>query len=355
LREEIEKILIVKTSSLGDVIHCFPALDCLCRLFPKSTIDWVVEKPFAPVLKAHPHVRCVHEIETKKWRAAPFRWAHWKAAHRARWSLRRTCYDLGIDFQGNLKSGLIMGMTRSKKKIGFGKNSVTEWPNLLFTNKKIDVDISKPVSEQYLNLVAQAFPKRRAEGSFQVRLEISEMEKVWIQGQMRASFRVMVCMGSHWTNKRLALDTWKSFLKRIEKKWSPIFYFVWGNQREKEEVEKLKKYFPSSSIVLPRMSVPVWQRMISEMHLLFSVDSSALHLAATTPTPTYSFFGPSSPEIYKPPGRHHRCYRGVCPYGQVFIKRCRRLRTCTSGACLKTARSDLLFDHFLSEFSQELL
>ncbi len=350
---EIENILIVKTSSLGDVIQCFPALDCLRHLFPNSAIDWVVEKPFAPILQAHPHIRHVREIDTKKWRRAPFRAAHLKEARLFWRALRQIDYDLSIDFQGNCKSGLLMGMARSRKKIGFGKSSVSEWPNLLFTNKKIDVETGNPISEQYVELASETFPGKKVKASSQVHLTISEKESNWIEQQIRGRFRVMVCTGSNWENKRLALDTWKHFLQRVEKKWSPMFYFVWKTAGERREVKMLESCFPSRFVRLPRMSLPVWQRMISKMHLLFSVDSSALHLAATTQTPTYSFFGPSSPAIYKPFGKQHRFYQGKCPYEKAFIKRCPKLRTCASGACLKNARAEQLFDHFSHVFSSE--
>ncbi len=346
------KFLIVRTSSLGDIIQCFPALDFLHRLFPRAAIDWIVEKPFASLLKAHPYIRYVHEIETKRWRRNPFNLMHWKEAFSAIASLRRHSYDLAIDFQGNCKSGLVIGSAKSQKKIGFGLCSVTEWPATLFTNKRFNIENRKPINEHYLDLLSQIFSKENPSGSFQIDLEISAQERAWIEKQPKAPFRVMVCIGSCWENKRLDIKTWTYFLKKVGQKFSPLFYLVWGNQKEREEADQLKRNLLKNSFLVPHMSVPVWQQMIAQMDLLFAVDSSALHLAATTQTPTYSFFGPTASSIYKPPGKRHASYQGECPYGKRVSRRCSRLRTCKSGACLKTLEADLLFEHFSRWFFQ---
>ena len=105
----------------------------------------------------------------------------------------------------------------------------------------------------------------------------------------------------------------------------------------------LHAQFPEKSTLLPKMTLPVWQRLMCEMDLICTVDSSALHLAATTNTPTYSFFGPSSSSIYKPVGDSHNSIQGPCPYGKTFAKRCPALRSCKTGACLKGLKIKELF------------
>jgi len=340
------KILIIKTSALGDVIQCFPALDYLHRLFPDADIDWVVEKPFAELLKAHPLIHYVHEVETKKWKQTPLQSRSWKEAYEAFKRLREYAYDLAIDFQGNLKSGLLIGSAKSREKVGFSRKTAPEWPNTFFTSKRVDIDLSKPIISQYLALAAASFPDEPIKGSSQVNLKISAEEKEWVKSQLKKGPRMMICVGSNWENKRLSLETWQVFLEKVKEKFSPIFYLVWGSEKEREEVETLKKKFPKVAVTLPWMSLPVWQQMMAQMDVVLSVDSSALHLAATTTTRTYSFFGPSSPEVYKPVGNHHGFFRGSCPYGQSFTKRCTKLRSCESGACLKNALPNALFDHF---------
>lgn len=338
------KILIVKTSALGDVIQCFPSLDFLHNLLPDAEIDWIVEKPFAELLKAHPYVHHVYEVETKKWKHSPLRAQNWKAAYSTFKMLREKTYDLAIDFQGNLKSGLLIGSTKSRVKVGYSRATAPEWPNTLFISQRVEVDRSLPIAEQYLTLASASFPDRAAKGSASVKLRVTEDENAWIDRQLCRGSKMMICPGSNWENKKLATETWQAFLKKVVKEHGPNFYFVWGSPEEKREVEALKQAV--SGVILPRMTLPVWQQMMDRMDVVLSVDSSALHLAATTKTRTYSFFGPSSPQVYKPEGEQHGFFQGSCPYGQSFTKRCPRLRSCSSGACLKSAFADVLYDEF---------
>jgi len=342
------KILIVKTSALGDVIQCFPALDFLHGLFPDAQIDWVVEKPFAELLERHPYVHHVYAVETKKWKRAPLHAQNWKAAYGVLKRMRAESYDLAFDFQGNLKSGVLIGSAKSRVKVGYARGSAPEWPNCLFTSKRVEIDRSLPIAKQYLKLAAATFPKYAPKGSPRIQLQVPKTEREWVKSQLRPGPRLMICPGSNWENKKLALETWQDFLKKVGEQMAPTFYFVWGNEKEKREVETLQDAVPG--VVLPRMSLPVWQQMMGHMDVVLSVDSSALHLAATTKTRTYSFFGPSSPEVYKPEGERHGFFQGSCPYGLSFTKRCPKLRSCSSGACLKSAFADVLFDEFLAWF-----
>lgn len=346
------KILIVKTSALGDVIQCFPVLDFLHRLFPSAAIDWVVEKPFSELLKAHPLIHRVYEVETKKWKRAPLAIQSWKEAYRAFKDLRETPYDLAFDLQGNLKSGLFIGAAKGREKVGLSRACAPEWPNTFFTTKRFDVDRKASITSQYLSLAAAPFPNQKPEGRGLVRLNISEEEEKWIDEQLSGAKgpRLMVCMGSNWENKKLSLATWEAFLKKVEEILSPTLFFVWGDEKEREEAEQLAR----GRRLLPRMGLPVWQRMMGQMDVVLSVDSGALHLASTTGVRTYSFFGPSSPRVYKPPGEKHGSFQGACPYGISFTKRCPKLRTCSSGACVKSVFSDVLIKNFFDWYKNHL-
>lgn len=347
------KILIVKTSALGDIIQCFPVLDFLHHNFSDIEINWVVEKRFSSLIKAHPYIRQVFEIDTKKWKKRFFLTQSWREAYDTFVHLREDMYDFAIDFQGNIKSGLLICSVKSREKIGFSWKSVPEWPNTFFTSKRFNVNLFQPIIQQYLDLTAATFSKQKAKGSSQIRLKISKEEKNWISRIVKPGCCMMICMGSNWENKKLSWVTWRDFLLRVHVQFSPTFYFVWGNEKEKQEAREMHRIFLGKSILLPQISLPVWQQLMEKMNLIFSVDSSALHLAATTKTSTYSFFGPSSYKIYKPFGDHHAFYQGSCPYKQSFIKRCPKIRTCKSGACLKRMPVDVLFQDFLNWFSNE--
>jgi heptosyltransferase-1 len=101
------RILLVKTSSLGDVIHNLPVVTDLRTHFPDATIDWVVEEGFADIPRLHPGVGRVIPVALRRWRKSLFASATWREIGAFRDALKQQSYDLVIDTQGLLKSALI--------------------------------------------------------------------------------------------------------------------------------------------------------------------------------------------------------------------------------------------------------
>ncbi len=321
------KILIIKTSSLGDLIHTFPVLSYLRRRFPFAQIDWVVEAPFAQLVEAHPHVTRILTIESKKWRKALFRFRGEMAAFRA--SLREDIYNIVFDLQGNIKSAAILAQTRAKEKVGFGWKSVPEWPNALFTSAKITPPPGKNIREDYLAVVQGYFNDREPFVVEPVELRVTEAQQAKVEAVL--SDATMVCPGAAWPNKQLAFGQLLVFLKRLNR--GP-YLFAWGTEDERAIGAQLAAHFPQSS-VLERYPLPVLQHVMAKCSLVIAMDSLPLHLCATTDTPTISFFGPSSAKKYGPLGEGHRTFQGECPYGILFERRCPKLRSCETGACIK--------------------
>lgn len=328
------RILIVKTSSLGDIIQSFPVVSFLRKTFPHAQIDWAAESSFKDLLEAFSEIDRVILFDTREWRKNLLR--DWKKITLAARDLRRTSYDLLIDLQGNIKSGIITRCALAKEKIGTTFSSASEWPSALFLTRRYSLNKKDPISLQYLSIVQRYFAIEPYAISPKLTLKISKDEEQWIASQLQVAARIMVCPGSRWENKKLYLTTWIEILKEIREKRGAHFYFVWGSPKEEQEALALHAQFPNHSTILPQMRLPLWQRMMSYMDEILTVDSSALHLAATTGVPTYSFFGPSSALVYKPIGDHHKAFQGSCPYGKTFLKRCPALRVCKTGACLKT-------------------
>lgn len=307
------KILIVKSSALGDIIQCFPVLNYLHQLFPHAQIDWVVEKNFLSLVQAHPFVH----------RAIPKKWSE----------IRKEKYDYLFDLQGNCKSGFITMLARAKEKIGFA--NPREWPNILSTNKRYSVPRDLNIRLQYLSIVEQFFQKK-----------IESMQSVPLACKEKVEFRkyVMVCPGSKWKNKQLSYETLSAFLHTLYENYQMRFLFVWGSPEEKAYCEKIQT--PESVILPTRLDLPAWQHLMNQMDLVIAVDSSALHLCGTTNTPSFSIFGPTVAHVFKPIGDQHYAYQGKCPYHRTFLKQCPVLRTCQTGACIREIQAQDLFIAF---------
>ena len=128
------KVLIVKISALGDVVHALPVLAYLKSADPEVRIDWLAEKSFAPLLEGHPLIRRVHALEMKTWRRQGWTKAVSGVLAVIK-ELRREKYDLVLDLQGNSKSGLFTLLSGAPLRVGFDRDGVREWPNLLACNR----------------------------------------------------------------------------------------------------------------------------------------------------------------------------------------------------------------------------
>lgn len=327
------KILVVKTSALGDIIHTFPTIAFLRQKFPAAQIDWVVEAPFAELVESHPLIDRVLLVETKQWRKG----RSLESFFAFRRNLRQTSYDIVFDFQGNLKSGLITAMAKAKQKAGFGWKTVPEKPNLLFTNWRTDPPKGKNIREDYLFLVQEFFQDHTSVCQPEIKLSISEKQQDVIRDLLAPlkQPRIMVCPGSAWPNKQMETDALIRFLHIVSQKTGGTFLLVWGNEEEKSKAWQIHDALPNSKIV-DKLPIPVLQNLMDQMDLIIAMDSLPLHLAGTTSASTFSVFGPSSSEKYKPLGTKHRSYQGTCPYGRSFDKRCPILRTCKTGACIRS-------------------
>lgn len=347
-----QNILIIKTSSLGDIIQSFNVLDELHRRFPGVSIDWAVEESLYPIAAAHPLIRKAISLNIKGLKKGWRHWSIWRGLFSGFSHLRETKYDLIFDLQGNCKSGVITFLSRGKVKVGFGSKSVREWPNLLATRCRFNVPKQLNIRIQYLRLIQQYFNDPSLSEMGGVRFKIGKLEKEKLSqllsaAELQTSLKIMVCPGSKWVNKQMTFETLLEFLKLVQKQLNASFVLVWGADSEKTLCQDLQAQLPNKSLIVDRLTIPAWQNLMNEMGLVIAVDSSALHLCGTTSTPSFSVFGPTSPEIFKPIGQRHFAIQGKCPYNRTFEKQCPVLRTCPTGACIRDLKADELFHSFL--------
>jgi heptosyltransferase-1 len=328
-------ILIVKTSSFGDIVQAFYVLSHLKRLVPNASIDWVVDPAFQKLVQTHPLIQEAIVCNLKK-----YPWQSLK-------NLSRKKYDLLFDLQGNCKSGIISFFAKAKVKVGYGFFSAREWPGALALDICFEISRKQNIRSFYLALIEKYFQKDSSTLSEGVQLAVSDEDRAHLQKILSGSLgkKIMVCPGSNWENKRLDKNTWIAFLQKIEKREEVTFFLIWGNLREKEEIEIIAKQL-KKAVPVDRLEIPVWQNLMGEMDLILAIDSGALHLAATTQTPSFSIFGPTCANIFKPMGPKHFVFQGSCPYQKTFDKQCPVLRTCTSGACMKNLTAEELFQTF---------
>ncbi|MCB1180538.1 MAG: glycosyltransferase family 9 protein [Chlamydiia bacterium] len=310
------KFLIIKTSALGDIIQSFPVVTYLKRKFPRCLIDWVVEKKHRELVDAHPQIDDV----------IPFNRANISSY---RLMIKKKFYEAAFDLQGNIKSGLLLSQARAKKKVGFGFKTVSEWPNSLFTNWRSNPPVGENIRSDYLHLVSTFLGDKNQRVEEVVQLKTIEAVDFLLPAGI--SKVVLVAPGARWKNKQLSLEMLIKFLKQVK----GHFLVSSGSLEEKEIAKKIVMAFNERSTLLPPLSLPRLQNLMSKVSLVVAMDSLPLHLAGTTTTATISFFGPSNPQKFCPTGRQHTFFFGKCPFGITFEKRCPKLRTCSTGACME--------------------
>lgn len=342
------KILLVKTSALGDIVHSFPVVSYLRERFPNASIEWVCEASNASLPLAHPFVDAVHVIHSKRWRQGLLRNSTWRELSELRSALRVTSYDVVFDLQGNIKSGIITALARSQHKVGFGRSSVAEWPNLLFTSRRYSPPPGQNIRNDYLFLVQRFFGDSSPYSFPGVTLTVDAEQQHVIDSILNTVPHkhlptVLVCPGSAWPNKRLPTDTLKDLLLQLQAELPCNLLIAWGNEHERQDAAAIAQSVANSTVI-PRLSLPTLQKLMQQIDLIIAMDSVPLHLAGTTTTPVLGLFGPSSAAKYQPYGADSIAIQGLCPYGFQFEKRCAQLRTCATGACLRQRSSQELFD-----------
>jgi heptosyltransferase I len=346
----MKKFLIVKTSSLGDIIHAFPVVQYLKNKFPDAQIDWVVEELFSELVKAHPLVNRVFCINTHAWR----RLSGLNGILRFRRQLRENKYDAVFDFQGNMKSALCTLQAKSPVKIGFGWDTIHEWPNLMVTNRRYNPPKEQNVRHENLFLAQSYFQDKSDYVDPGVVLRIAPEKNGAIQEILENPAilnrsKVMVCPGSAWPNKRMTEEGLATLLQQMQHHLQCGFLFVWGSAGERAISLRLQQQFPRHSILMDKQPLPVLQNIMSRVDLVVAMDSLPLHLAGTTKTATFSIFGASSANKYKPLGPQHKSFQGPCPYGRTFERRCPILRTCPTGSCIRSLSGQEVFTAFKSQ------
>lgn len=343
-------ILIVKTSALGDIVHTFPAVGFLKKQYPHACIDWVVENSSAPLLQSHPQINNVIVCDTKQWRKAPFAKSTRQAFADFRYTLQKKTYDLVFDLQGNSKSAIATWLAKSPTKVGFSWNKAAEKPNALVTNRRFAPPEGLSIREEYLYMVQSYCADFTPYMPESIALQLTTVEQDYLNKVMarEGSHRiplVMVSPGSNWINKQVNEDSLLDFLRRLQQTFPCYLLLSWGSEEERLIAMKLQNSLLQATI-LDKMSLPVLQNLMGQVSLVIAMDSLPLHLAATTATATYSIFGPSLAAKYQPQGSQHSSLQGPCPYNRHFSKRCPLLRSCATGACIRSLEGETLFNHF---------
>jgi heptosyltransferase-1 len=296
-------VLLVKTSSLGDVIHTLPALTDAQRAIPGIQFDWVVEEGFAEIPAWHPAVAQVIPVAIRRWRKHPLQTLRTGEWRRFKARLRETRYDLVIDAQGLLKSAWLTRYVKAPIA-GFDRDSIREPLASRFYDRCYAVPRDQHALERVRQLFAQALGYSIPEMIADYGLDRSQLATPGEQPYL------LFLHGTTWPSKHWPEAYWRQLAERMsEFGWA--IRLPWGNAEEKARAERIAQGLPSAS-VLPRLNLGGVAKVVAGARACVAVDTGLGHLAAALDVPSISLYGPTLPGRVGAYGRSqvHLCAPG---------------------------------------------
>ncbi len=320
------KFLIVKFSSLGDVLHTLPAARTLRRRFPKAHIAWVVEERYQGLLDANPDIDERIVVRTKHWRK------NWNLKSlgellRVLKQLRGRKFDAAFDFHGLIKSGVLVFLSGAKKRIGFHQSDCRETPSVWFNNVQAPAFGTKQhvvdKNLSLLNTLERMEPYK--EYPLHIPDEATEYVDRWLKSQKELANRPLVGInpGAGFPTKHWKLSRFAQLADRIAREMDCRILLNWG-PGEESLVDAIASEMQEPSWAAPATTIHQSMALFKRLELLVTCDTGPLHLCCALGVRTVSLFGPTDPVRNGPFGEGHRtiyktqscsfCYKRKCPY-----------------------------------------
>ena len=283
------RILIVRVSSLGDVVHNMPVLADIHRQYPDAIIDWVVEESYIGLVRLNKHVNKVIPFALRRWKKNLLSSAVRKEFSLFLNQLRSRSYDYVFDTQGLIKTGLIMGFsnTTSKgKKIGLAHKtdgSGYEPLSRIFHDKSISVERHIHVVQRGREIVAKALGYT-IDTPPDFGLTVPDEHPDWLPPEPYAVF----FHGTSRDSKKWPRQNWIETGQLLQESGYNIL-LPWGSEREYQEASSLSALLTKSK-VLPRLSITEAALLTGKASFIVGVDTGLSHLAAAYDKPTVQIY-----------------------------------------------------------------
>lgn len=324
------KILVVKTSSMGDVIHAMPAVTEALRERPDLVVDWCVEAPFAPLVRLHPGVHEVHEVMLRRWRRRPWSPAVWRAIAELRARLRERRYALVIDAQGLLKSAWLAGLAGAPIA-GFDRRSAREpLATLRYTHRyPAPWDIHAVARLQ--RLFAACLGYACNESAIESGLE----RPGTAAGSGRAAF---LLHGTQWPSKRWTSAQWGEVARRLVwRGFTPTL--TWSNAAEEALARDVARAEPATRLIAPT-TLDRLADEIGRAALVIGCDTGLTHLAAAFGLPVVGLFLSTAPGLTGPVGPRALTLTANLDCAPCLARHCRRVARGETAPCTATLTVD---------------
>jgi heptosyltransferase-1 len=291
-------ILILRTSALGDVVHCLPVASALRRAFPAARIGWVVEEPFLPLVASHPAVDQAIPVALRRWRREPFAGATRREVFAFLRRMRALEPDVALDLMGNHKSGILARLSGARRRVGAARVARREpssaiWLSDLVTPREghaVDVALSLLV-ELGVDAPAAEFP---SESLLRASHDAGTPERGY----------VLLQPGAGWGNKRYPTSWWSEVARALVAAGHRVH--VLAGPDEASLAREVASAAGDGVEPIDPGGLDALAAWLRGARLLLGGDTGPLHLAHALGVPVLALHGPTDPARHGPYGAIER-------------------------------------------------
>lgn len=307
------KILVIKPSSLGDVVHTFPALELLRRAYPASELDFVIHPSLAELLDLSPFPVRKKILFNRKELGSPLKALPelCKLIH----EIRREEYEITVDFQGLFRSGFLSGCARSCIVAGFAEPR--EPGAALFYNRKFDVPMEQHAVSRYAELVNKLCGTSYPVPDVKIPLRTEGLPR------MPRHFAVIV-PGARWKSKTFPPELFANVMTEVRKICPGCGAVIVGGPGDGAAAARIREILPDALDLTGKTSLVQLVSVMNMADAVLTNDSGPMHIAALAGSRVFALFGPTLPGLTGPYGEGHRifkrsdleccgCMKRVCP------------------------------------------
>lgn len=330
----MKTVLIVKTSSLGDVIHTLPALTDAVNALGNIQFDWVVEESFSDIPGWHPAVRNIIPVAIRRWRKNLLKTimsGEWK---RFKQRIQLEHYDYVIDAQGLLKSALITRLAQGES-YGLDKYSAREGLSSRFYQHPQNIERQQHAVERVRQLFAKTLGYQLK--GLNVDYGISEYLDKQAKVQPSSKKQILFLHGTTWDTKHWPEVYWFELANEMTQKGYEIV-IPWGNDREHQRACVIKEQCQQTDqvTILDKMGLNELVQHINNVDAVVAVDTGLAHLSAALDKPTVALYGPTSPGLTGTYGQHQQHLQVTFDCAPCFKKQCDKKSADIAPECFTT-------------------
>jgi heptosyltransferase-1 len=330
------KVLLIKTSSLGDIIHTLPALNDASKMINNIEFTWVVEENFREIPSWHGNVTKIIPLAWRRWRHQIFTAQTITEIKLFRQQMTQESYDIIIDGQGLLKSAIV-ALFASGQRHGFNYKSAREPLAAIFYHNRYNIPYQQHAISRLRQLFSAIFsyPLPNSSPEYGINHNINFTKQT-----NQAKYLVFL-HGTTWPSKLWSTSAWLK-LANFAMSSGFIIKLLWYNAQELALANQLAQQCPAI-VVLPPQNMLEIAQLISNASAVVALDTGLAHLAAALKVPTVSLYGPTNPVFTGNYGPKQICLQVDFACAPCLKKKCQYYSISHDSPCFRTLTAELVW------------